>query len=206
MKKAFGNNSTKRPEILGAMFDRLSTAIRRYGELNPSQLPRMADFARWAIAASGNEDQFLTDYAENVERQNSEALNGSVVATVLLDYLSTKSEWTGQAQELYAELLEKANGLKIPTKSFPGSAAALGRRLREIRPNLTALGWKIDFGDKRRPRITTITRNLTENTVGADGADVQADSKDATDSIFRTSSGRVGDDPWDKDLKDDLFD
>jgi len=194
-----------RPKILGAMFDRLSTAIRRNGEVNPSRLPRMADFARWAIAANGNEDQFLTDYAENVERQNSEALNGSVVATVLIDYLSAKSEWSGQAHELYAALSEKAIDLKS-TKSFPGSAPALGRKLREIRPNLIALGWKIDFGEKQRPRMITITRNDGENTVGTDGTDVLADSKDSTDSNFRTSSDRMDDDPWDKDLKDDLFD
>jgi len=42
--------------------------------------------------------------------------------------------------------------VQIAEKLFPATPAALSKKLREIRPNLLALGWKITFNDKERPR------------------------------------------------------
>ncbi len=106
----------------------------------------MADFAKWAMAVALGQGrdpaEFVKDFASNVDRQNDEALNASVIATVLLAFLADGETWEGQPHELYSLLKEKADVMKIPAKSFPGSAAAMGRRLREIRPNLVSLGWR----------------------------------------------------------------
>jgi hypothetical protein len=158
-----------RPRLFGAVLDMLVGALREYANVKPQPLPRMADFAKWAIAVSlgqGREPAgFVRDFASNVDRQNDEALNASVIATVLLAFLADGETWEGQAHELYAKLKEKADAMKIPAKSFPGSAAAMGRRLREIRPNLASLGWRIDFEQSARARKIIINRYNRENAV-----------------------------------------
>jgi hypothetical protein len=160
-KELWGDFYAVRPAILGAIFTRLSNAIRNYDSVQTSQLPRMADFAQWAMAATGEVKQFLADFKINVSRQNSEAVAESVVATVLLDWLKDKSEWSGQPHELHAALRDHLQVVQINDKQFPATPAALGKKLREIRPNLLALGWKVFFasgGD----RLVTIARELRE--------------------------------------------
>ena len=68
----------------------------------------------------------------------------------------------------YAGLKAKADDMKIPAKAFPGSAAAMSKKLREVRPNLAALGWHIEFGKAGGARSVTITRISGETAVHAD--------------------------------------
>ena len=165
----------------------------------------MADFARWSMAVEKglgrDPEDWRQAYSVNVGRQNEEAIAGSVVATALLALLEDSDEWVGQPHELYALLKEQADQLKIPGKSFPGSAAVLGRKLREIRPNLLALGWHIDFRDGERPRKLAIARINGKNAVRPEPADVASDSKDSNDSKIPNCSGRT-EDPW--EVEDDL--
>jgi hypothetical protein len=158
----------------------------------------MADFCKWGMAVALGQgrdpEQFLKDFAVNVERQNDEALAASDVATVLLAFMADINEWSGQPYELFATLKDRADNMRIPVKSFPGNAAALGRRLREIRPNLAALGHSIEFKDSARPRLIHITRLSKKNADGADAADGQQDSTVSTDGIFPIVTAV---DPWD---------
>jgi hypothetical protein len=208
----------ERALLLGSIFDRLSGAIREYDNVQFPMLPRMADFARWAmadIAGQGRDpQQFLSDFAANVERQNEEAIAGSVTATVMLDWLHRNDgndgkiqTWTGQPHELHGELKAHGQNMKIPEKQLPANPAVLGKKLREIRPNLLAIGWHVDLGEKKRPREITITRINGENADSADGADIPTDSgSDSTDSTdsksgfdgkFPSVSGLSESDPWD---------
>lgn len=183
-----------RPQLVGVLFDRLSGAIREYERTKPARLPRMADFAHWAMSAMAGQGsdprQFLSDYSANVERQNEEALAGSEVATVLLAFLDSREGWEGQPHDLYFVLKDKAKEMRIPDKSFPGNAATVGRRLREIRPNLVALGWKVAFMDAERPRRIVIGRIKPENAVPADMPTDSSDSADSSDSKNPFYSGR----------------
>jgi hypothetical protein len=110
----------KRPAIMGALFTRLSGAIRERGNLKTRRLPRMADFAKWAMAAQAGEGknptQFLTDYQINIGRQNEEAVSESVVATVLLAWLEgiVADQWMGEPHKLHAELKAKSEAMNIP--------------------------------------------------------------------------------------------
>jgi hypothetical protein len=184
-----------RPRLFGAILDLLAGGIREYHNVKPNQLPRMADFAKWSMAIALGQGRdpaaFVADFSSNVERQNDEALNASVVATVLLAFLADGDEWRGQPHELYSALKQQSESMRIAKNSFPGSAAALGRRLREVRPNLLALGWQIDFQDKARPRLIHITRFGRKNTVGVDNVERHQDSTVSTDGSFPLLS-----DPW----------
>src|SRR4030095_1377268 len=190
-----------RPHLFGAMLTMLSGAIREYPNIIPGELPRMADFAKWAMAVARGQGRdpatFIADFTTNVERQNEEALGSSVVANVLLALLTDREEWIGPSHKLYAEQKDKAEEMKIPTKSFPGSSAAMGRRLREIRPNLAAIGWRIDFKPTAKEKLITISRHNKKNAVTAVTAQNDGyDSKDTNDGISPFVSGA---DPWDEE-------
>jgi len=194
-----------KPLLLGTIFDHLAAAMREFSNIKPSRLPRMADFARWgmAIAAGQGKDPegFTADFAKNVERQNEEAIEGSVTATVTLNWLQNnlRSEddsgnWSGEPHELHRELKAHAESLNVPDKHFPPDAATLSKKLREVRPNLLSLGWSIDFGKGRRRRIT-IQRISPKNAVSPDAAALSitdsapiCDTNDGCDSKTPVSS------------------
>lgn len=191
-----------KPRLFGALLDSLVGGLGAYDNIKFNALPRMADFAAWSIAVETGTGRDPREWGEayeiNVERQNQEAVSASVVATALLAFLDNGSDWQGQAHELYAALKAQADEMKIPGKSFPGSAAALGRKLREIRPSLRALGWAIEFDEIRRPRVLRITRISGENAVAADMPSDRADSKDGTDSILHTYSSQAQAGEWEE--------
>jgi hypothetical protein len=183
-----------RPAILGAIFTRLSNAIRNYDSVQTSQLPRMADFGQWAMAATGDIQQFLDDFKINVSRQNSEAVSESVVATVFLDWLGGKTEWSGQPHELHGALKAHLQVVQINEKQFPATPAALGKKLREIRPNLLALGCEVFFADKERPRKIYIdTRDMADFADAADAADGALKTKANFPTAVNRSTDGVAD-------------
>lgn len=180
-----------RPFLFGAMLDLLAGGLGAFPKVRAQRLPRMADFMKWAMAVQIGQGRdpglFTASFETNVERQNEEALAASGVATVLVAFLSdTTTGWCGQPHELFALLKERACAMSITGKSFPGNPAAMGRRLREIRPNLISLGWSLEFRDNDRPRTISATRLNRENAVRADG---QSDSTVSNVGNFL--------DPWD---------
>jgi len=114
--------------------------------------------------------------------------------------LEVSDDFTGTPQELYTALKAKADDMKIPPKAFPGSAAAMSRKLREVRPSLGALGWHLDFG-KSDARDVTIKRINGENAVQRDrtaqSAAMETDGRDGMDGKNPTYS-TLASDPWEE--------
>jgi hypothetical protein len=192
-----------KPKIFGALLDALVGAIKVHNKNNFERLPRMADFAAWAMAveigAGRDPEQFRQAYEVNINRQNEESIAASTVATMLIAWLEN-SDWTGTPQELYTLLKEKADEMKIPPKSFPGSAASMSKKLREVRPNLVAVGYLLDFG-KSGARNISIKRINGENAVQhastAQSGPNETDDKDGNNSMDSKNPTYSPDaDPW----------
>jgi hypothetical protein len=153
-----------KPKLFGALLDLMVKAMAAYSRVTVQKPPRMADFARWGAAVSvaqgGSVADFEQDYAQNIEEQNQQAINESFTATVLLEFLEFegKDTFEGTAENLLGYLLATAVRQNITPRDLPGTPQLLGRRLREIRPNLAAIGWDIKFSDHHHPRTITITR------------------------------------------------
>jgi len=150
------------PKLFGAVLDLLVKAMVAYPEVK-LDLPRMADFGRWAAAVTCGQGRSVTsfeqDFQQNIARQNAHAIAESVPATLLLFFMQNKSTWSGTITELfrYFEQLEESVG--ISRRDFPGSPQVLGRKLHEVAPNLAGLGYDIIFSKSHNPRRTiTITR------------------------------------------------
>jgi hypothetical protein len=72
--------------VLGALLDAVSTGLERFPEIRPPDLPRMADFAHWAIAcepALWKDGDFLRAYNANIMAAVESVLEASPVAVAV---------------------------------------------------------------------------------------------------------------------------
>jgi hypothetical protein len=158
-----------RPHILGGIFDVFSRAILIRPSVKLASKPRMADFARWgwAIAqALGFEPvDFQRAYSANIEEQNAEVLVGHPVAAAVRILMKGASQWEGEPGQLLEKLEGVADEAKIDRKDrlWPKGSNWLTRRLKEVKPNLAAVGIQIDTGHSGRNFIRI--HKESENTV-----------------------------------------
>ncbi|MDQ3687338.1 MAG: hypothetical protein M3430_17330, partial [Acidobacteriota bacterium] len=138
-----------RPRLLGALLTAVSTALRNLPHVKLDRLPRMADFARFAVAAESAlgcaPGAFLTAYTHNRTAANELALEASPVATVLIAFVSEVEAWSGTAGELLKELNERAGAAAL-AEGWAKSAQSLGGTLRRLAPNLRASGVEVKTG------------------------------------------------------------
>lgn len=165
---------SKKPEILGAIFDAISKAIKILPTIKLKQAPRMADFARWGCAIAEalgyTKEQFLEAYTENLGIQNRQAIEESSVASCIVAFMKWKTHWNGTSSALLKDLKTTAENeeIDIKSKSFPKSPSALSRVIGEVGTNLLAEGIKIEKVGQREWKIKVIencrqSRNADEN-------------------------------------------
>src|SRR5581483_2490077 len=92
------------PGIFAALLDYLAGAIRAPPSVNLDRLPRMADFATWAVAAErgagladGGSSPFLAAYEEGRAAAREAAIEGSAVGPFLVQFLRARGHWTATA-------------------------------------------------------------------------------------------------------------
>jgi 5S rRNA maturation endonuclease (ribonuclease M5)/energy-coupling factor transporter ATP-binding protein EcfA2 len=153
----------ERPHLLGALLDQVAQALRRESLVRLPRHPRMADFARWAVAALDDETgaQFLARYDENRREAGGTALEASPLAAALIALVETVEHWRGTAQELLDELEARADEetrrRRERMRSWPKTARGLAGDLRRLAPVLRQRGIAVEFareGHERRRLIT----------------------------------------------------
>lgn len=146
LAEVWANFDADRPAILGGILDTLSTAIAIHPTVKLESRPRMSDFTRWGYAIGealgGKGQEFLEQYAANRQEQNTEAIISDLVTLLVVKFMEGKDSWTGLMSDLLSALKSLAGQLDINvhSKSFPGQANSLARRLRLIKSNLEAVG------------------------------------------------------------------
>jgi hypothetical protein len=147
-----------RPGILGALLDAVAIAMRRLPTVKLDALPRMADFARWAVAAEPGlglpTGAVMAAYGESRTEAVELGIEASPVGAPLLD-LVRRGAWSGTPTELLAAM-DAALGEKTkrPT-GWPKGARAMGGAVKRLAPNLRRMGVAVDFereagGSRRR--------------------------------------------------------
>ena len=102
---------------------------------------------------------FLNAYNENIAAQNDKALESSLVATAIIEFMNSRMNWEGTATKLLDELEPVAESLKIKTKNnrlWPSAPNSPSRRLNEVKTNLREIGIIIE----RPVDTTTNTRKI----------------------------------------------
>jgi hypothetical protein len=146
------------PSILGAIFDAVSTGLAR--PIRPSNLPRMAEFARFVssveseLAMQWNSTKQLTEGDQeywyggrflqayrNLQRTTSyAAVASNPVAELIEELLKSHGEWKSDATGLLDKLRELNANRNFPLNGLPRTAATLGKELSRIAPDLKVLG------------------------------------------------------------------
>ena len=128
----------ERPKIIGALFTKLSQALKNLPVTNLAEKPRMADFAEFAFAAFGKE--FLDRYEAARIEANAAALEASTVALSIQKFMFGRDEWEGTAGELLKLLETVSSDTERKQKDYPKTAHAMAGALKRIEPNLRAAG------------------------------------------------------------------
>ena len=153
-----------KPDILGGLLDAVSVALRRLPGLPSCALPRMADFARFIMAAEPampwKEGEFLETYAAAREDGARILLEGDSIHALVLGIVKAGGNtWTGTA----ADLLDALNAARPegarPPQGWPKSAKGMGNHLRRIAPAMRQTGLEVEHtkgGGKKNARIITL--------------------------------------------------
>ncbi|MBX6754582.1 MAG: hypothetical protein IRY86_10145 [Thermorudis peleae] len=161
----------ERSALLGAVLDGVVQALQREPQVHLTAYPRMADFARWAVAALGEElgAQFLARYCENRRETGTTVLDASPLAAAILAMLETGGDWRGTAQELLDDLEaqadEETRRKRERMRSWPKTARGLAGEVRRLAPVLRQHGVAVEFvreGHGGR-RTIALTRAEMEN-------------------------------------------
>lgn len=159
------------PEILGGIFDTISKAVALYPDVKLTELPRMADFARWgyaiAEALGGYGERFIAEYKQNIADQNNLIAGANTLAHAVLQMMENKSEWHTTIKKAYDELKKIANTDR-GDRSFPVRDNDLRGYLEELGPVLDSFGVNVSFGTTRRNYGWTV--KFTNSKVAEPGA------------------------------------
>lgn len=109
-------------------------------------LPRLADFTLWGIAAETRtgrditQSHFLQRYQANRTGLHELALEIDQLADVLLRFMHNATEWKGKTAELWNEVKKWAPTDFVNSRDFPRNPIAMGKRLMRLAPNLRNIG------------------------------------------------------------------
>jgi hypothetical protein len=158
------------PRLLGALLDRVAGGLRELPNVKLDRLPRMADFARFAVACergAGEPARFQAAYAANRADATGQALESSPIIPVLLDLMRfnhvrklTASEWLAELTDaLPKRKIDDNHSVPITPHGWPKRANEFGNQLRRLAPDLRAAhGLDVRFVYSNRSRVIQIER------------------------------------------------
>ena len=129
--------------IFGTLLDGLTEGLRQYDSVRLEQLPRMADFCRWAVACEGAywpPGTFRAAYGAAQAAGTEDVLEASAIGPGLRQFLEGCPSFDGTAAELLDRLNELQQEGRSP-KSWPSNGAEMGKHLTRLAPSLRKLGY-----------------------------------------------------------------
>jgi hypothetical protein len=137
-----------RPQVLGALLDAVSCALRRHDEIRLPSLPRLADFALWVTAAEPalgyTEGTIIRAYSDSTQHAIEETLDGDPLSVAIR---ALPLPWEGTA----AELLKQVTPPQRP-RGWPESPRGMSGGLRRLAPQLRCVGIQVDFPPRKSTR------------------------------------------------------
>ena len=99
----FAALDAKLPQILGVLFDALVVGLRRRPSISLPEMPRMADFAKWATAcetAFWPSGTFMAAYNDNLLEVVDTVIEADLVASTMRQFAEEEAPWSGTASDL----------------------------------------------------------------------------------------------------------
>jgi putative DNA primase/helicase len=132
------------PAIMGAIFDAVCTALARYESIILERKPRMANFARWAVASEPAmtfpPGTFLEAMMANREASAAQTFSQDPVGSALLDLMAEIHIFEGDVREVSNKL---AKGAPISREDWPKNERGMANRLRRLISGAKAIGIEV---------------------------------------------------------------
>jgi hypothetical protein len=148
--------------LLGALLSAVSTAMRNLPGVKLERLPRMADFARWAIAAAPGADYeataFITAYAHHRSAAQGMEFEAVPVLSLIPPLVAAGDRWEGTATELLMALGSRADDLTRRQRQWPNTARELTNILRRSASSLRGAGIRVTFQPTKHKRLIRLER------------------------------------------------
>lgn len=136
------------PGIFGAILDSLVSIKQKVPYIRLSKLPRMAEFAKVAVAGLGHfglpQETVLEYLFANQNEAIESCLELNPLARVILKFMESKSFWTGSMTQLKNEFDRIVYDLGIKDRTYPDSLQGLSRAIDRLTPVLKGQGIVIE--------------------------------------------------------------
>jgi hypothetical protein len=147
-----------RPLIFGAICNATSAALRNYDSVKAENLPRMADFAKWVVAAEEQlpwaKGGFMKAFQSSRSILVDDAIDADPVAIAVLKLMVVRQEWQGTATELLDLLSDIAGQLKTGYTGWPKIPNQLSQQLNRTSAFLREKGILFERGHSGNRSIT----------------------------------------------------
>jgi hypothetical protein len=149
-----------RAKILGVLLNAVVHGLKTAPTIEHTKLPRMADFALWAMACEGAlfaKGTFDRAYGCNRMGGTEDALEADPVASAVRAFMADKAEWVGLTKELLAALTQVAGEQMAKSRSWPKTERKLSDRLKKAATLLRYVRLNIVWAKERTNRGREIT-------------------------------------------------
>jgi Domain of unknown function (DUF3854) len=141
-----------RPGILGALLTALSQTLAQLPHTNPDKLPRMADYALFAIAAEKAVGLKTGEFRETFDQARNESrqvvIEASPIGEAIMKLMESKLVWKGTSSQLLLDLTGVTDEGTYKSKYWPKAANVFKRQLTRLTPDLKALGIEVREGTR----------------------------------------------------------
>jgi hypothetical protein len=166
-----------RPRILGALLDAVVQGLRALGRVHLDGLPRMADFALWAMAcetALWPAGTFARAYAANRRAAIESIIEADPIATCVRALMAGRAMWTGSASDLLRLCAAGVRDDVSVGSAWAKNPRALAGRLRRAQTFLRVLGIEISFSREGRMGTRMIRMTTRVENCGSTVSNVRA--------------------------------
>ncbi|MFH2130924.1 MAG: hypothetical protein ABIK68_11185 [bacterium] len=181
-----------RPAIMGALCNAVSACLRNYDQVDEANLPRMADFAKWVIAAEERlpwEKGVFMETMRNLRvKMVEDAVDADSTAMAVIKMMKGRDIWAGNASELLDRLEDCIDQGKHKYPDFPKLPNQLSRNLNRISAFLREKGLQVDKRHSGQ-RFITITNLLLVHQACQETAEMS--QQEAMELVHDTFSGGV---------------
>jgi hypothetical protein len=179
----------EQPQILGALLDIVAHGLSQLSHVQLSHMPRMADFALWAVAcetAYTKPGTFLAAYEAHAAEATDVVVENDPVATAIVAFMHERDNWKGTVTELLRELSVHDHAEARPSewKTWPRDPALFGKALQRVKGALRKTGIEVITGSRALDR--TRTRHLELRRI--EPPSTQASYTDSADSVDSADS------------------
>ncbi len=155
-EQIWGDFEQDRSSLLGGLLDAVSTGLRRFSEISVPELPRMADFAKWGVAAEpafGVEgSKFMEAYRKNIRAGVTAGIAASTFAMAVEALIKDIKTFEGVPSKLLDQARLVAPESASDHKAWP-APNKVRNELRRLAPSLRASDIRVDLTKSRSVRL-----------------------------------------------------